>query len=79
VYDAAAGKFPAFLRLHVRLWFMRAGIGSNGPTGFSRKVLGEADPGPFVTSPLRVVCGFSHDAGIFCFTQGQPESWPPGP
>jgi hypothetical protein len=56
-----------------------AGVGLNDPTGFSRKVLGEADPGPFVTSPLRVVCGFSHDAGIFCFTQGQPESWPPGP
>jgi hypothetical protein len=48
----------------------------NDSTGFSRKVVGEADFRLFAVSSMRVVC--AHEPIIFCFTQGSPNGLPPG-
>jgi hypothetical protein len=48
----------------------------NDSTGFSRKVVGEADFRLFAALFLRVVC--AHEPIIFCFTQGSPKGLPPG-
>jgi hypothetical protein len=48
----------------------------NDSTGFSRKVVGEADFRLFAALFMRGVC--VHEPIIFCFTQGSPNGWPPG-